>query len=323
MSDGERAIFYFLGQCLLAPKDGIIIIDEPETHVHKAIMGRLWGSAEAARADCAFIYMTHDLDFAASHTASVKYFIRAYEQGGTGRWDMKPLPDDTGLPEHVVTELVGSRRSILFVEGERVSLDLTIYRNVYRAFTVVPLGSCENVIRSVGSYKNSSSLHGLAVCGLIDADDRSAEETARLNGLGVYVLPVAEVENLLALPSIFNALAETLLCTDPAARLNDLQSDIMSRAQAEMDLVCSRYTIRRLDRRLKSVSVAAQDLATLSATFAAELAGVDPAPIFQLAKSKIEMAISAGDLPRVLALYDNKGYVLARVAARLWASQIK
>lgn len=32
MSDGERVIFYLIGQCLVAPQDGTIIIDEPELH---------------------------------------------------------------------------------------------------------------------------------------------------------------------------------------------------------------------------------------------------------------------------------------------------
>ena len=37
MSDGERVIFYLIGQCLAAPREGIIIIDEPELHLHKSL----------------------------------------------------------------------------------------------------------------------------------------------------------------------------------------------------------------------------------------------------------------------------------------------
>jgi len=37
MSDGERVIFYLIGQCLCAPDDSIIVVDEPEIHLHKAI----------------------------------------------------------------------------------------------------------------------------------------------------------------------------------------------------------------------------------------------------------------------------------------------
>lgn len=66
MSDGERVIFYLIGQCLAAPENGIIIIDEPEIHLHKSIQVPLWREIESLRTDCLFIYMTHDVDFAAA-----------------------------------------------------------------------------------------------------------------------------------------------------------------------------------------------------------------------------------------------------------------
>jgi hypothetical protein len=229
------------------------------------------------------------------HTASAKYFIRAYQAGDPERWDIEPLPDDAGIPSYVLTEVVGSRRPILFVEGERASLDLMVYRSIYTSWTVIPIGSCENVIHSVCSYKNSTSLHNLSVRGLIDADDRSAEDVMKLNAAGVYVLPVAEIENLFALPTVFLALADALLCNDIETKIEELKTDIFCRAQKEADLVCSRYTLRRLDRQLKKVSVAAQDLPTLTANFTTELAGLDPAPIFLDVRSKLAAGIDAKD----------------------------
>jgi ABC-type glutathione transport system ATPase component len=77
MSDGERAIFYLLGQCFIARPGSILVIDEPEAHVHKAISNKLWDAIEAERTDCSFIYFTHDLDFASRRAARAKYFIRS------------------------------------------------------------------------------------------------------------------------------------------------------------------------------------------------------------------------------------------------------
>lgn len=54
LSDGERVIFYLTGQCLLAPKDGVLVIDEPELHIHPAISEPLWHALERERTDCAF-----------------------------------------------------------------------------------------------------------------------------------------------------------------------------------------------------------------------------------------------------------------------------
>jgi predicted ATP-dependent endonuclease of OLD family len=66
MSDGEKVGLYLISQILLAEKNCILIIDEPELHLHKALMARLWNKLEEYRNDCFFIYITHDLDFAVS-----------------------------------------------------------------------------------------------------------------------------------------------------------------------------------------------------------------------------------------------------------------
>ncbi|MDY6468885.1 AAA family ATPase, partial [Acinetobacter faecalis] len=72
MSDGERVIFYLIGQCLAAPQSGIIVIDEPEIHLHKSIQIPLWNEIEKLRSDSLFVYLTHDVDFASAKENSKK-----------------------------------------------------------------------------------------------------------------------------------------------------------------------------------------------------------------------------------------------------------
>ncbi len=79
MSDGERVIFYLIGQALSTPADGIIIIDEPELHLHRSIQATLWDKIEAERPDCLFVYLTHDLDFAASRVTATKVCLRDFD----------------------------------------------------------------------------------------------------------------------------------------------------------------------------------------------------------------------------------------------------
>ena len=64
LSDGERVIFYLIGQAILTKENSTIIIDEPELHINKAILVTLWDAIETERNDCAFVYLTHDLEFA-------------------------------------------------------------------------------------------------------------------------------------------------------------------------------------------------------------------------------------------------------------------
>ena len=51
MSDGERVGLYLIAQCLCIPENKTIIIDEPEIHMHRSIMNRLWTEIEKERKD--------------------------------------------------------------------------------------------------------------------------------------------------------------------------------------------------------------------------------------------------------------------------------
>jgi len=315
MSDGERGIFYFLGQSLMAPDAAAIVVDEPESHVHRAILRPLWDAIERARPDCGFVYITHDLDFATGRSASAKYFIRGY-QHVPPQWDLHELPEDTGLPDDVVAEIVGSRKPILFIEGERGSLDLTIYGSHYLNFTLVPAGSCGHVVHSVASYRNSAVLHRLLVRGLVDADDRDSNEVAYLQARDIYSLPVAEVENLFALPNIFLALAEALMCSDPSGLFETLKAGILEEVSSNIDLVSLRYTQRQIDRKLKMIDVEARDVRALQAVYQEKLSAINPSDIFEGHKSKLRTYIEARDLAGVMRVYDNKG-LLSLVARAL------
>jgi hypothetical protein len=312
MSDGERAIFYFLGQSFVATPNSALIIDEPEGHIHKAIVGPLWDAIEKARPDCGFIYITHDLDFAVTRPSAEKYVVRSYnperkKPQAAESWEMAQLPEDTGLPEHVVAELVGNRR-----RGKPGRDDLpSRLRRVHR--------DADRVLRGGGAFgrqlqreccTTSRGREGHGRC------RRPAGERVRaLKAAGVLVLPVAEVENLLLLPAVFTTLAEALQC-DPAAKLAALTSAVMETALGEIEAASARYATRQLDRRLKKVTVKAKELPSLQAAYAAELATIDPAALYAAFKQRLEAFVAASDLAGVLKIYDNKG-LLALAATTL------
>jgi len=94
MSDGERVIFYLIGQCLAAPKDGIIVIDEPELHLHKSVQAPLWDAIEKLRQDCLFVYLTHDVDFAAAKEAAKTIWLKSFDGQ---KWDWELINEDENL----------------------------------------------------------------------------------------------------------------------------------------------------------------------------------------------------------------------------------
>lgn len=308
MSDGERAIFYMIGQTLSADRDSAVIIDEPELHVHPSIMAKLWDELEAARYDCAFVFITHDLGFAASRTAQ-KFVILDFEP--VPRWKIEAVPEDTGFSEELTTLILGSRRPVLFVEGTESSLDYAIYRCCFPAWTVICRGSCEDVIHAVSTVRKNKELTRIACAGIVDADAYEADDIAKLKGLGISVLPVAEIENLVLLPGISRAIAKSEGYKDQEQDevLQALADDVFALVTfSEIEEAAVRYCRRRIDRVLKKLDLSgAPTIAGIAKEYAAQTGALDIDKIAKTASTRIEEAIKACDLPALLANYDNKG----------------
>ena len=310
MSDGERVIFYLIGQCLLAHSDGVIIIDEPELHIHPSISSALWDTLERERADCAFVYLTHDIDFAANRVAAQKFFIRAIYFNSF--WDIEPIPENTGLPEQVVLELSGNRKPVLFIEGDTGSLDTLVYRSAYPHMKIEPRGSCDNVIHSVASFRANPTMHRWgSVFGCVDADQRTSEQVSQLAGLKVFPLCVAEIENIFLLPTIFISLAGALSISEREAieKLNAVRDMVFAKAAEQIEPVTARYVSRQLDRRLKHVTVDRRDTTRLQTTFATEIASIDVSALISQFQADFKTAISSRNLESVLAMFDQKGLI--------------
>ena len=139
MSDGEREIFYFIASVLSVPHNSIIIIDEPENHLHYSILGKLWDILEQDREDCLFIYITHNLDFAVSRINSQLIWIKNYF--GNNRWDFE-LIENTDIPESLQLQILGNRQNILFIEGDSNSYDLKLYNILFENYTIIPVNGC-------------------------------------------------------------------------------------------------------------------------------------------------------------------------------------
>jgi len=318
MSDGERSIFYLIAQALVAADNSLLIIDEPELHVHPSIISSLWDEIETSRKDCAFIFITHDLHFATSRSAQ-KFVIKSYNSMPS--WIIESVPEDTGFSEEVTTLILGSRRPILFVEGAGTSLDLAIYRCCYQDWTVIPRGSCEQVIHAVVTMRANAQLTRITCAGIVDADDYTMDEIQYLNSFGVFPLPVSEIENLILLPEVSRAIAQTegYVGAELEQKLLNLQIAIFNSlsSQTAIDDVVVRYCRRRIDRVLKKVDLSnSKTITQIISEYETQTSALDINAIAAVANQKIISALQNKDLPSLLTIYDNKG-LLALAAQHL------
>lgn len=204
MSDGERVMVYQLGKVLLAPNTATIIVDEPEIHLHPALKNAFWTAIECAKPDATFVYITHDIGFAIERAAAQIVWIKSFD--GTN-WDFETVAENEALPTELQLTLLGSRKPVLFVEGEKGGFDHRLYSSMYQDYLVWPCGNCEAVIARTRAASGMASLHHLKVHGFIDRDRRSQDQIDKLKWSNIDAIEVVEIENLFWMPEVISAMS--------------------------------------------------------------------------------------------------------------------
>ena len=132
LSDGERNAILIGASVLTAEPGTVIIIDEPERHLHRSIASPLMSTLFQRRTDCVFVISTHDVFLPLDNRESTTLLMRSCtwgEKSATG-WDTDLLKSDAEVSENIKRAILGARRTVLFVEGFDNSLDKTDLRNI-------------------------------------------------------------------------------------------------------------------------------------------------------------------------------------------------
>lgn len=306
MSDGERVALYLISQCLLAPKGMTIVVDEPEIHLHRTIMTRLWDTIERFCEDKYFVYITHDLEFAASRKESTKIWCKAFH--GINNLELELLPNDDNIPEELMLEVLGNRKPVLFVEGEKNSYDYQLYKEIYADKYVIPAHNCTKVIELTKAFNNDRirNIHHLNVKGLIDRDYLSQHEIDSYSKDGVFTLNVAEVENLYLIEPILRIVAEHM-ALDPDVIVEKVKSFVFSEfvkeKSTQLKELCSRSISFRLQQFQKPQGDSLQELKD---ALIASVGVIDVDKIYADNQTIIDEIISTSDYQRLLYIYNRK-----------------
>lgn len=210
LSDGERNALIIIASVLIAPEENLILIDEPERHLHHSISSPLLSLLIKKRPDCAFVVSTHDIMLPLDNKKSNVLLIRSCEfnRGQVHTWDADILPSNTDIDEQTKEDILGSRRKILFIEGTSQSLDAPLYSLVFPNVSVVPKTSCRDVERFVTTIRQEENTHWVRAFGIIDGDGRPQANIDQLKAQGVYALPFYSVEAIYYHPEIQRRVAE-------------------------------------------------------------------------------------------------------------------
>ena len=302
MSDGERVALYLIAQCLCVPKNKIIIIDEPELHLHRSIIDKIWTSIESEREDCFFIYITHDTQFAASHKNSKRIWIKEYN----GKNWMYEEVEESNFPQQLLLDILGNRKPVLFVEGNRDSYDVKLYSEIYKEYYVIPCGSCSSVISQTKAMNNTPQLHHLQCYGLIDRDYRSDYEIDRYKDNNIFTLEVAEVENLFLVEELLCIINDILGFKDYSNVENFKNYVVENRFSKELDGQINESIVSELKYKVTLIDISKENGGNIKESFESELANISYEEIKSKYHQKFNDVLKSKVYKDVLKVYNCK-----------------
>lgn len=226
MSDGERTILYMAARVLTA-NHPVILIDEPELHMHSRLSVQFWDEAEKLRPDCRFVYITHDLNFTLSRRNATVLIAKATDKAET------ILVDD--IPASVAAEVLGAAtlpfyaKRIFLFEGEQGKGFANDFFSSWfdgNETFAIPAGNRDSVCAAVIGLKKVGVV-AAEIMGLIDRDYYS-DDALKAVPSGVTALPIHEIESVLCDQKIVASLAEHL-----GKDANSVRTSFLERVQTE------------------------------------------------------------------------------------------
>lgn len=305
MSDGEKVALYYIAQILQAQNDSLIIIDEPEMYLHKTILSKLWDTLEKERNDCVFLYLTHDIDFAIARNDARKYWMRGFNY--PNNWDINEIENTEELPENLLLELVGSRKNILFCEGEIGKSDDEIYKILFPNFTIKPVGSCINVINFTRAF---NKIHNRATqaFGLIDSDHSPTNRLERLKEDMIFSLEVAEIENLLLDEDLLKIVVHNSPVDYNQEIIDRIKNTIISALEEDIENQAASFISTEIDFYFKEANIReGKTKSAIESNFQSFVASIQINDKYNERVNKLKEIVNQKQYLEVLKVYNNKG----------------
>ena len=241
LSDGERNAFLIAADVLTTESGTLLLIDEPERHLHRSIISPLLSLLFEKRKDCAFVVSTHEVMLPVDNPTAKTLLLRSceYRNSKPTSWTGDFLAPDAPIDDALKRDILGARKKIIFVEGTSgKSLDVPLYSLLFPQASVIPKSSCRDVEHAVCGLREAPEMHWLHVWGIVDNDRRSEEDIERLRNRGVYALSYFSVESIYYHPEMIRLVAvrqAAVTGNNPNALYEQATTGAVRKIQAQRD----------------------------------------------------------------------------------------
>lgn len=265
LSDGERNVLLLAGNVLTARSGSLLVIDEPERHLHRSIISPLLKQLFERRPDCGFVISTHDHELPLQTPTARVLLLRSCDFNGgiVQSWDADELSETPSIQNGIRRDLLGGRRRILFVEGTEDSLDKALYGLIFPMASVIPKGSCRDVEIAVEGTRGAEPFHWIRAFGIIDGDGFQTEQIQKKRNRGVYALPLYSVESIYYHPIVIEHIAARMATNVTGGSAPDVTAEAIKAAVGAIRSDTRRLTekvVKRLIRKLMIEQLPSDDV---------------------------------------------------------------
>ena len=198
---------------------------------------------------------------------------------------------------------------MLFVEGESSSYDTQLYSVIYSNYHVVACGGCSQVISRIKAFRNCQALHDCNVYGIIDRDYRSDREIEKYKKDNIYVLEVAEVENLFLVEELIKEMS-TALGEDPEKVYKKVKRYIVQqRFSKEINKQIRQSVVANLKYCLSVAELSQKNEREAKASLDVLFQSLDYEQIEAIEGTRFRNALDSDDYKRVLRVFNEKNLV--------------
>lgn len=257
LSDGERNAVLLIIDVLTADKNSLLVIDEPERHLHRSITSNMLSSLFDIRNDCAFVIATHDLDLPLINPKANILLLREckwYKDQFIDTWEADLISAADKIDDEIKKSIIGIRRKILFVEGIETSRDKKLYSKLFPEISVISMGNCSQVEKAVIGITNSQSLNWMTALGLVDADGFDTNQLQKLKSKNIFVLPCYSIESIYCFVEIVTKIIEQKYPTENQIKqnlINDINNMVIEKLQSKKDEMCARLCEKHMIAKIK------------------------------------------------------------------------
>lgn len=254
LSSGEREVVILIFDLLTHnPSDCLVLIDEPEVHLHPELAFRLIKALKSIGENNQYFLFTHSADIIGSALDSGVHFIRPKVRVPQGnqviRIDESNFEAFKTIPN--IRETIGMisvGKKLLFVEGTSGSIDRNVFATLAKAnkkdVAIIPSESCSNINNMALMCQTLE--RGLMGVDLFMARDRDGLTEQQVNNFHqksngrLMFLPYYHIENVFLHPEAIGAIAKKILLST-APSVDEIQARMVDLAKQQLTYAASLY----------------------------------------------------------------------------------